>query len=218
MPKQTFFNLPPDKRETFLVAAINEFADHDYPTASISRVCKTAGIAKGSFYQYFEDKKDLLLYLIQLGLEEKQALVAGLERPALDSGFFDMLRSTFTLQVGHSLAHPRLAEVAHRAFYGALPFKDEMIEGLKQAGVEAYRGMIQKGMADGSLRPDIDIDAATFVISTVFAELSRYLEKQLGLDNKAMFTRELTEEQWVEAGRHFDGILQLLESGLKQAD
>lgn len=215
MPKQTYFNLPPDKRETFLVAAINEFADHDYPTASISRVCKTAGIAKGSFYQYFEDKKDLLLYLIQLGLEEKQALVASIELPDPNGGFFDSLRSTFTLQIGHSLQHPRLAEVAHRAFYGALPFKDEMIEGLKQAGVEAYRGMILKGMADGSLRPDIDIDAATFVISTVFTELSRYLEQQLGLDNKAMFTRELTDEQWAEASRHFDGILRLLESGLK---
>lgn len=179
-------------------------------------MCKTAGVAKGSFYQYFEDKKDLLLYLIQLGLEEKKAMVASLDIPAPEGGFFDSLRSVFTLQVGHSIEHPRLAEVAHRAFYGALPFKDEMIEGLKKGGIEAYRGMLLKGMADGSLRPDIDIDAATFVISTVFAELSRYLEQQLGLDNKAMFTRELTEEQWAEASRKFDGILQLLESGLRK--
>ena len=215
MPKQTYFNLPEDKRETFLVAAINEFADNDYPNASISRVCKTAGIAKGSFYQYFEDKKDLLLYLIQLMLEEKQELVESIELPEPDLGFFDSLRSIFTLQVGYNIRHPRLAEVAYRAFYGALPFKDEMIESLKQAGIDAYSILIEKGVNDASLRSDIDVEAATFVISTVFAELGRYLEKQLGLDNKALVIRSLTDEQWEEASRHFDGILRLLEFGMR---
>ena len=215
MPKQTYFNLPESKRETFLVAAIDEFADHDYPNASISRLCKTAGIAKGSFYQYFEDKKDLLLYLIHLSIEEKQALVDSIEMPDPDVGFFDSIRVIFKLQTGYNIAHPRLTEVVYRAFYGALPFKDEMIESLKQAGFDAYKALLQKGMADGSIRTDIDLEAATFVISTLFAELGRYIERQLELDNKAMFTRELSEKQWEEASQVFEGILRLLEHGLK---
>ena len=58
MPKQTFFNLPEDKRENLINIAIEEFAENDYQTASISRIVANAGIAKGSFYQYFENKED----------------------------------------------------------------------------------------------------------------------------------------------------------------
>jgi AcrR family transcriptional regulator len=216
MPKQTFYNLPNDKRETFLQAAIDEFADNDYLNASISKLCKTAGIAKGSFYQYFEDKKDLLLYLVELSLEEKQVLIQSIELPDLNAGFFDSMRGIFKLQAGYSIEHPRLTEVIYRAFYGALPFKDELIENLKQAGRDGYRQLLEKGIADGSIRPDIDLEAATFMIATLFAEVSRYIEKQLGLDNKAMFTRELTDAQWEEASQKFNGILQLLEMGLKK--
>ena len=193
MPKKTYFNLPDEKRERFLVAAINEFADNDYPNASISKVCKQAGIAKGSFYQYFEDKKDLLMYMIEISLVEKQVLIDSIEIPDSKSGFFDSLRWIFKLQAGYSIEHPRLTEVIHRAFYGALPFKDEMIENLKQAGYDGYRQLLLKGIEDGSIRPDIDLDAATFMISTLFAELGRYIERQLKLDNKAMFTRELSD-------------------------
>ena len=215
MPKETFLNLPPEKRERFLVAAINEFADNDYPNASISKVCKEAGIAKGSFYQYFADKKDLLLYMVELSIVEKQAMLEKIEIPDSNAGFFDSLRWIFKLQSGYNIQHPRLTEVIYRAFYGALPFKDEMIENLKQAGYEGYRQLLIKGIEDGSIRPDIDLDAATFLISTLFAELARYIERQLELDNKAMFTRELSNEQWNEANKVFDGLLRLLESGLK---
>ena len=64
MPKQTFFNLPDDKRQRILDVVIDEFADNDYANVSISRIVARAGIAKGSFYQYFEDKEDLSGYLV----------------------------------------------------------------------------------------------------------------------------------------------------------
>ena len=50
MPKETFFNLPDDKRRRILDVVIDEFADNDYANVSISRIVARAGIAKGSFY------------------------------------------------------------------------------------------------------------------------------------------------------------------------
>jgi AcrR family transcriptional regulator len=64
MPKDTFFNLPADKRALIRDVAISEFARYSYDAASINRMVAEAGIAKGSFYQYFEDKRDLFLYLM----------------------------------------------------------------------------------------------------------------------------------------------------------
>ncbi len=44
----TFRQLPPDKRERVLDAALAEFADQGYQAASLNRLVAQAGIAKGS--------------------------------------------------------------------------------------------------------------------------------------------------------------------------
>ena len=64
MPKQTFFNLPDHKREHVTRCAVSEFARQGYKQASISRIVAASGIAKGSFYQYFEDKDDLFIHIV----------------------------------------------------------------------------------------------------------------------------------------------------------
>ena len=217
MPKQTFLNLPDDKRERFITAAIDEFADNDYANASISRLCKQVGIAKGSFYQYFEDKKELFLYLIDLSMIEKKALLANIKLPDPDAGLFDTLRWMFKLQAQFDLQHPRLAEVGYRAIYRELPFKDEMLEGLRQQGKQGYRQLIERGIADGSVRSDIDLDVATFMLSTVFGELGRYLPTALGIDDRQMITRELSDAQWARANELFEQFIVILERGMGQS-
>jgi AcrR family transcriptional regulator len=68
--KSTFFNLDPEKRERFLAACAEEFAEHGYELASTNRIVEGLGIAKGSFFKYAESKEDVFLYLVQLTLEE----------------------------------------------------------------------------------------------------------------------------------------------------
>ena len=64
MPKQTFFNLPEDKRQTLIEAAEKEFSRVPLMKASISNIIKMAGIPRGSFYQYFENIEDVYFYLL----------------------------------------------------------------------------------------------------------------------------------------------------------
>lgn len=64
MPKHTFFNLPKGKQETLINAAMKEFSRVPLFQASISNIIKDAGIPRGSFYQYFEDKEDVFFYLL----------------------------------------------------------------------------------------------------------------------------------------------------------
>ena len=65
MPKQTFYKLPQEKQERILAAAKREFTQVRYSDASINQIIRDAGIPRGSFYQYFEDKKDLFLCFLQ---------------------------------------------------------------------------------------------------------------------------------------------------------
>ncbi|MBS4211250.1 TetR/AcrR family transcriptional regulator [Neobacillus rhizophilus] len=64
MPKQTFFHLPKDKQDTLIQSARKEFSRVPLHEASIANIIKDAGIPRGSFYQYFEDKEDLFYYLL----------------------------------------------------------------------------------------------------------------------------------------------------------
>ena len=74
MPKQTFYKLPQEKQERILAAAKREFTQVRYSNASINQIIREAGIPRGSFYQYFEDKKDIFLYFLQ---DFKREIFAG---------------------------------------------------------------------------------------------------------------------------------------------
>ena len=69
MPTTTFFNLPEEKRKKLLRAAKEEFAAVPFDEASINKIIRSAGIPRGSFYMYFEDKRDLFLYIIRRFIE-----------------------------------------------------------------------------------------------------------------------------------------------------
>lgn len=60
MIKKTFYNLPYEKRKRITDAVIKEFMERPNEKVSINRIIKTAEISRGSFYQYFDDKVDLI--------------------------------------------------------------------------------------------------------------------------------------------------------------
>jgi len=72
--------LKPNKRETFLEDAFAEFSLKGFYGASITQLVKSLRIAKGSIYQYFQNKEDLYEYLVKEACRRKLA-------------FFEVLRS-----------------------------------------------------------------------------------------------------------------------------
>ena len=65
MPTDTFFKLSEEKRNKIIEAGKEEFSNVNIDNASIKNIAEKAGIARGSFYQYFESKKDLLHFILE---------------------------------------------------------------------------------------------------------------------------------------------------------
>ena len=65
MIKQTFYNLPEHKRQRVINAVVEEFANAESDKVSINHIVQNADISRGSFYQYFDDKLDLVEVLIK---------------------------------------------------------------------------------------------------------------------------------------------------------
>ncbi len=104
MHKNTFDKLSEEKKRAIKDAFYKEFSLNLFDNASVSRVVKQLGIAKGSIYQYFENKLSLYLYLMQ----EAQALKAEFLNPIRREDyptFWEYMRATYIAGIDFDKKH-----------------------------------------------------------------------------------------------------------------
>src|SRR5450759_2683698 len=65
------------KRERILRAAVDVFAQNGYFNAKVSEVARSAGVADGTIYLYFDGKEDLLVTIFR---EHTRNYLQSLER------------------------------------------------------------------------------------------------------------------------------------------
>lgn len=98
MPKETFYRLPDEKRERLMAAAEREFLENSFEAASINRIIKEAAIPRGSFYQYFEDKKDIFLYIVSTHKNEAFGFVESFIKDS-DGDVFSFMRKAIDFMI-----------------------------------------------------------------------------------------------------------------------
>lgn len=183
MVKQTFLNLPEEKRKRIIEVALEEFASKSYSKASLSNIVKRAGIAKGSMYQYFRDKKALYRYLLELAAEEKMAFLHDVEISS-DGDFFETLEIVLLAGVQFDLAHPQLSRIIANAMEptGEEIVQDFVIRGRKMA-YKYFRDMIIRAQEGGEVRADIDTHLTAHLINSMLGEgLTNYILDILGVE------------------------------------
>ena len=60
MPTERFNKLPEEKKKAIRDAAMEECIRVPFEKVSINKIIQNAGISRGSFYTYFEDKRDVV--------------------------------------------------------------------------------------------------------------------------------------------------------------
>ncbi len=98
MPKETFYRLPGEKRKRIMAAAEREFLENLFEAASINRIIKEAAIPRGSFYQYFEDKKDIFLYIVSTHKNEAFGFVESFIKDS-DGDVFSFMRKAIDFMI-----------------------------------------------------------------------------------------------------------------------
>jgi AcrR family transcriptional regulator len=214
MPKQTFFNLPDEKRDAILELAIEEFAENDYKNASISRIVNRAGIAKGSFYQYFEDKKDLYLYLIDLSTQEKTAMLAKNQPPDSGMDVFSYIRWLLKAGLNFEFTNPKLAQIGYRAIYGDAPLPTDTREVIEEGAMQYFRQLVVPGVAQGVIDPEIDSDMAAFMFNVVFTNLGEFIMKRQAMDPEQLLAQQGQVFASPEVENMFEQVLQILQFGM----
>lgn len=119
MPSNTFQRLNQKKRNRFLQEAYGEFSLNTYQGASITNLVKTLGIAKGSVYQYFDDKEDLYRYLVEEVIRQINSLLDK-TCPYEDDEFFSWYSRVLLVQQKYFLSFPTHAVLLRNVNAGVI--------------------------------------------------------------------------------------------------
>ena len=207
MPKQTFLNLSDAKRKAFLEIALEEFANNDYNTASVSKIVEKAGIAKGSVYQYFEDKQDLFMYLLDFANQEMMGVIQQTPPPDPNADFFETLRWQMAVAVQASLKYPVYSKLARRAYSSPLPFRDTILEKMKKVREEHFQRLVTQAQASGHLDPRLDPAVVSFMVQGLMNDMGSFLQSK--------FSKQ--KGNWIalpEVSAVCDQVIEVLKSGL----
>lgn len=213
MPKQTFFNLPVEKRETIINAAVDEFSEYGLENASTNRIVKNSGIAKGSFYQYFDDKQDVFMYLLSVLEKEKMDFFKGMHPPSSNMDTFEYFRWMLKAGMEFNSAYPRMTQAVSRVLLGEGLYYGKNFASYREKTTQALSMMIQQAIQRGEVDPSVDVELAVMVMDTWSNAISTYIL------NEGMKQKNILE--WVrspEVQEKIDKLLYVMEYGLRKTE
>ncbi len=175
MPQKTFLNLDPTRQREIVDACLEEFVRYDYRDVSLTRIIQKLGLAKGSFYRYFESKHELYLYLLEYARRQSQALFTEIFSGTVED-VFDAWVTFFLACVEHDNAHPLLGSFGYRV----MRERDNVALGdvprrALERGFEFLTGHLRDQQERGSIRPDVNVKKLVFLLVQIQNGLLDYL-------------------------------------------
>ena len=160
MPKATWRNLEADRRERVLFAAMAEFGTHGYSGGSLNVIAREAGVAKGSLFQYFDDKFDLFAHVAeQASLSIYAAMEPYLVPPPPGRPFADHLADVVDVWIEFMGAHPLERGVTAATTMELDPDVRVAVRApVHRLYAQGIRPLLLDAIAAGSLSPDTDVD------------------------------------------------------------
>lgn len=207
MPTVTWARLDGDRRRAVLAAAEDEFAARGFSGGSLNVIARRAGVAKGSLFQYFADKRDLYAYVTDEASQRVRAYMeAQIDDLDSDRPFFDFLTDLLDAWVAYFADNPR-----ERALHAAASFEVDTDARVSVRAVvhrhylEVLRPLVRDAQLRGDLRGDADTDMLLSLLLMILPHLAlapyvRGLDPLLGLD-------ELSPDQPALAVRRFIAVL-----------
>lgn len=176
MPKETFYRIKPERREAITQAFLHEFSHQLYDDASITSVVKSLGIAKGSIYQYFEDKLDLFLYLKEQSELTKMEYIMHIKRDD-HADFWDYYRTLYSEGIKFDEEHPLKSRLLYTISTNVhSPSLKDMLESWKQKALVLMESMIQAEIDAGHFRKDVPLKSMAFFLYTISVSLGEYMQ------------------------------------------
>ena len=175
MPKQTFYNLPEEKKKRIVMGAKKAFSEKHYNEVTIDTIVNYSKISKGSFYQYFYDKDDLFKYIFHdIGIEKNKELLDEINKSE-DLSFSEMMTKVITRAESYENKDEETIDLKER-FLVECPqeVKREILMDVMPKSMELFRKIIGIYIDRGDFRRDFDLNMASFIFTSVVLNVDKY--------------------------------------------
>ena len=156
------------KRKEIAMAALDLFAHQGFDATSISQVAKAAGIGKGTVYEYFSTKEELMTAAYQGWVEELEQVI--MARMAGGETVEDRFRAMVRAIMQAFVEDERTGRLMIAMFQLILQSDDlsahhKMFMAMTTGTRDAIAAMILEGVSTGEFHPSVAKDATKIAIN-----------------------------------------------------
>ncbi|MBA2240484.1 MAG: TetR/AcrR family transcriptional regulator [Solirubrobacterales bacterium] len=155
------------RRDEIARAASSEFAEHGYHATGIADIALRLGIGHGTFYRYFQNKRDILEHVLE-GVVERIGAALSSEDPESASTLTEYRAQSE--RIGRALCDVFIddSELAQLFFVEGMGADQQLAERLLAAQdlfAEVGERYLRNGVERGFLRADLDIATSARAIN-----------------------------------------------------
>ncbi len=171
MPKKSFFRLRKAYQDVLIQMAADVFNSKDYQSLKVSDFCKGMDLPTGTFYEYFENKEDLCVYLASLAYGKKFAAL----------GKDNVVLFSYEKE-GFSLMSPEIEEIGGITYdkilhcgvgFFARLFDEYLLDMMMPYNKEGLQEKINAGI----YREDMDVEMASYMIALLSTFSLHYFDR-----------------------------------------
>lgn len=170
-----------DNRHKLLQAAAAEIAQKGFSAANINKISLAAGFAKGTIYNYFSGKRELMLALIdEVGCTHTRYIVNQVE---MENDPTQRLACFFSAGFNYVKQYPNQSRIAINVIYGHDDvFKQRIYAAYEDLFALLINHIVTDGVERGEFKP-VDVDmTAGFLMSLYLGSCS-----QIGIGGNIWF-------------------------------
>ena len=164
-----------ERREQILSHAVRLFAERGYHLTQISDIIEAAGIARGTFYLYFDSKRAIFSTLLDSLFRTFEAVIRRIEVGEGHPPVGEQMRGNVDRVLDAMIEHRDLVRILLRAAVGLDPEFDGKVADFYRKLLSIVRGSIEMGMTMGLIRPCDPEVAAIFVLGGLKELAYQYL-------------------------------------------
>ncbi len=157
----------PRKREQILEGAWHEFFVHGFDAATMSRICRAAGVSKGTLYVYFHDKEDLFVALVE---HRRDKLSEALNEALAAPGGIEARLKAYALALAQVLGSEDMLR-AQRIVVSVAERMPDLAQRFYDAGARQVLKRLERWLSEASAAGLLDITAPALAAQQ-FTELA----------------------------------------------
>ncbi len=199
-----FDKISDEKKHRIIQASIQEFSTHGFTKANINTIASEASVSVGSLYKYFNNKRELYLYIISCSVDVIKDVLSTIINDN------DELLLTIRKIIRAIQSYTRQDEKVTRLYHVMTTETNpelvmQLATQMEGATADVYADLIKKFQGLGQIRDDIDPRYFAFFMDNIFMMLQfsyscEYYKQRLKLYvNEAVFEDDaLLEEELIQ--------------------